>query len=370
MSYLIKHKYKPFVFLLDLAGKIVFFITKLKKFPKKVNKILVIRLDHIGDVVLTTPLIKSLKINFPDSELHVLCKPSSTQILKNNKNVNKIIEYNSSWFSRESKTDKFFDLIKKLRKEKYDLILEPKGDPRNIILGKLTEGYLIGYGTRGLGFLLNKEVKWNGKIMHIVLRNLDLLKNLKMKISDEQELILDLDSEKNIQKIFKKHKIKKNDVVLCINVGVGAPEREWSIENFKGLITEILKKLPNSKILITDAKQEKTNKISESITDSRLIDLGGKLNLSELISLIHKSTILISLESASMHIAATVNTPVIDIHSAITHKEEWGPYTQNCIILQKFIGLYADTKLALKAINSITSKEVFESVETLLEQNK
>ena len=158
--YKLNWKIKPFMFVVDVIGNILFFWTKLKIFPKKVNKILVIRLDHIGDMIMTTPVFKTLKKNFPDAKIDVLSRSVAKPAIEENTNIHKIIEYNASWFARGEKVDSFSGMAKKLRKEKYDLIFELKGDPRNIALAFCAGGYRIGYGIRGFGFLLGQEGSW------------------------------------------------------------------------------------------------------------------------------------------------------------------------------------------------------------------
>ena len=137
MEYNVDNKYKPFLYLIDSIGKVIFFWTKFRKFRKgNVKKILVIRLNEIGDLVLTTPVFKNLKVAFPKAQLHVLTKPKIDQILNGNKNIDKILNLNPKWLSRGGKASWGEAVIfaRTLRRERYDLVVELHAHPINIVL--------------------------------------------------------------------------------------------------------------------------------------------------------------------------------------------------------------------------------------------
>ena len=349
--YKINWKYKPFVFMIDTIGNVLFFWTKFKKFPKKINKILVIRLDHIGDMILTTPIFRTLKNNFPNAKVHVLSRSIAKPIIDNNSNINKIIEYNASWFSRGEKKDSFFTIAKKLKMEKYDLILELKGDPRNVLLSFLAGGYRVGYNIRGFGFLLNKTIKWKG-LKHITERYLDALRAIGcQKILPKLELFVDKNSERSVKKF-------QNNI--CIHSGVGAAERQWPLEYFSELIN-----LLNQKVILVDTDKSRIKSIMKNVKNKNNVVVLDNLNLKQLIALIKNSKLFIGLESVGIHIASAVGTPLIDIHSGVTYKEEWGPYQGKFIVLQKFVGLYANRKEAKLAMEKIKPWDVMEAINKL-----
>ena len=361
--YNIKPDYKPFIFLLDLLGNIIFFPLRFKKFPKDIKKILIIRLDHIGDMILTTPVFKSVKSNYPKAKVHVLCREITKPIIKNNPYIDRVISFNPPWFARNDRSSTWINKIKKLRKEKYDLIIELKSDPRNILIAFLIKGYKVGFASRGMGFLLNKQVKWDKKIKHIVLRNLDILKAIKVKkIFYKLELFNQSIKSKKIENILNK---SNSEFILGINPGVGAPEREWPIEKFAKLINLINNKF-NAKIVLFDNNTVRTKKIMKNVVNKKVVlDLSGKLNLSELIEAIKKCDLFIGLESAAIHIASAVGTPCIDIHSGVTYKKEWGPYQGKSIILQNFVGHYASKKKKIWSMESIKESRVIAAISKL-----
>lgn len=362
--YLTNNKFKPLLLLIDSIGHCLFFWKRFKKFPNKINKILIIRLDHIGDMILTTPIFSAFKKKYPHSEIHVLCRSLTKPIIDNNPYVDKIILFNSPWFARNDKSKKWYKQIKKLKKEKYDLVVELKADPRNILLTALIGGYNIGFGSRGLGFLLNKSVIWTKKIKHIVLRQIDILNAVNISCYHPKlELFPTASALKKADYLVNSI---KNKVIIGINPGVGAQERQWPLPYFTELINQIIKNKKISIVLLDTDEKRILQIISKVKNKNRILNLGGKLDLNGLISIIQKIDLLIGLESASIHIASAVGTPCIDIHSGVTYAKEWGPYQGKFIILQNFVGKYATQKEKIRAMTSITPKDVLVELNKLI----
>jgi ADP-heptose:LPS heptosyltransferase len=161
MTYLIRSPFKRrIVSIVDNFGKFIF-EKKGGERSKTINSILLIRLDHLGDVLLTTPAIKSLKQQFPDAQVTMVIKEWSFEVIRNNPHIDKIITFNPYWtISSEEGTEiesvvGMYRLIRMLRKERFDLAIDFKGDPRNILIAYLSGARRrISYGIRGGGFLL------------------------------------------------------------------------------------------------------------------------------------------------------------------------------------------------------------------------
>ncbi len=134
--YLVNWKFKPFLYVIDSIGNLLFWWTKRAKFPQNPKRILVIRLDQIGDMIMTTPVFEVLKKYCPDAEVHVLCRHMSKDVLQNNPFVDKIITMSPPWHAKSDVESKWYSVIPELR-GKYDVVFEMHGDPRNIVLSFL-----------------------------------------------------------------------------------------------------------------------------------------------------------------------------------------------------------------------------------------
>lgn len=314
--------YKPILSLIDLAGNIIFFPTKLKSFPREIRKILIIRLDHVGDAVMTTPVVKSLKMNYPMADVHVACRSLTGDVFSGNPNVSKVITVDAPWFSRNDFEgwSSFFGKISFLRKERYDLIIELHADPRNIILASLIGGYRVGYDIRGFGFLLNKVARYDNAEKHNIERNLDVLRSLNLvSLSTEPELFV---SKENSQKI---RKFLGNGKFVCINPGTGRQEKYWLKERWAGLCSRIEKS--GFKLLFTgspdDQKLVDEIILASGIKTKNYINIVGRTSLSGLAAAIKQCKLFIGPDTGPMHIARAVRTPLIGLFGPVD-PNVWG----------------------------------------------
>ena len=111
-------------------------------FPKDFTpkRILVVKLDHLGDVLLATPVFSNLRQTYPYAELHALTGAWSRVVLENHPDVNKVLEYNSPVFCRTGQPTSLretFQLYKQLRQKKYDLLVTLRNDWRTVCFALL-----------------------------------------------------------------------------------------------------------------------------------------------------------------------------------------------------------------------------------------
>ncbi|MBU1201202.1 MAG: glycosyltransferase family 9 protein [Nanoarchaeota archaeon] len=316
--YITQKKYWSFLFTIDIIGNILFFWTKLKKPPKRINKILFIRLEHIGDMVLATPIFESFKKEHPECKIHVLCKTLSEPIIKYNPYVNKIITYDPSWMIQRQEDPKktFYSLISTLRKEKYDLVFEMHGDPRNNLITFLTGSYTIGYSCRGGGFFLNKIIQYNPK-KRMIEQNLDLITNYCKKTTDKTRIFVDNNSKKEATKLMKKYNLKSKQYII-INPLSGRKEKDLTTEE----VNKFIKEYSDQKIVITGSKSEiEKNKVYNKYTN--IINVTGKTNLLVLTEIVQNAKKVIAPDTGIIHIAKAVKTPFEAVYKT-TDKSVWG----------------------------------------------
>ena len=125
-----------------IASAAVQWLCYRERLPKdfKPKRILVVKLDHLGDVVLATPVFSNLRRAYPNAELHALTGTWSRVVLEKHPDVNKVLEYNSPTFCRTGQPTplkEVFQLYQQLRHQKYDLLVELRGDWRIVCFALL-----------------------------------------------------------------------------------------------------------------------------------------------------------------------------------------------------------------------------------------
>ncbi|MCX8164971.1 MAG: glycosyltransferase family 9 protein [Aquificaceae bacterium] len=257
-------------------------------------RILLWQTAYLGDVVLTTPLIKSIRKSFPEAHIAFLGRPFIRELLEGFDI--ELITFNKSL--KES-----LQLIERIRG--FHVALCPHVSARSaLILFLAGIPIRIGFDRSELSWLYTHRVQhlWS---MHEAERNLQLLKPLGAKVWDRMpELLV---SREEIEKVKEKFKLPENFLVL--SPFSNFPLKEWHMGGW----LELIDKLPLPPVVIGTNKDKERARI---FADAGVKNLVGITSLRELISIISLSKAVISCDSAPVHIANAVNVPALSIYTA------------------------------------------------------
>ena len=304
------------------------------------KKILIVRPDRIGDVILSTPVIKNLKLAFPQSYIAFMCRPYTRETLEGNPNLDEVIVYDKYGKDKSPLATVRFAL--NLRKYHFDwaIILHPTNRAHLIAF---LAGIPVRVGwDRKLGQLLTKKIKHTkqqGK-KHESEYTLDLLRalNIPIKSKDTYFPVLS-EATARIEELLKAQGVTENDKLIVIHPSASCPSKRWPQEHFLKLI-ELLKDKGGFKIAAITSEGEREFG-EEAAKKSEVIDLRGKLSISEIGALLKRASLFISNDSGPVHIAASLNTPVISIFGRKDpglSPRRWGPQGKNSYYFHKDAG--------------------------------
>lgn len=351
---------------------------------QKIKKVLLLKPEGIGDLLCATPAVSAIKRNLPRSTITVLCSTLTAPLLRFNPKVDKVFSLDLFWLSplhlkvSLKSAWKILKSIWQLRKQHFDLIVDFRGDPRNILFILFLDGkYRLSYINQGLGFLLTNKVLESGEKQHIVERNLYLLgKFFPRPKNPKLELFLDKKSRKNSQKILKENSLFPKDRIIAVHIGFTSPKKAWRIENFLKLIKNLNNLYPHKKIALVGTREDKKNAeaLIKTCGSPKVIDLTGKLKLLETAWLIKRSDLTIACDSGLAHMATALGTPVVDLIGP-SDPVVWGPYDGERLTLHKNLPcspcvfkVYGSRCLYRKyrCMDIITTEEVAQKIELIL----
>jgi len=300
-----------------------------KPFPEKVEKILVVRLDHIGDLICSTPVLPVLKERFPNAKITLLTGKEGKAVFKENPLVNELIVFHTNWFSRAKILNpiEFIKIVLRLRKEKFDLGYDLRGDIRNIFLMSLGGvKFRIGYEIAGGAGLLHRIGEYDNRL-HQAELNLKLLTNsapdrehLKPKIYISGE------ERQEADELLSRAGIGLGNRAIAIHPEAGYPSKEWDETNLNELIERLIQD-PKNKIILLGLKRAK--KIAARFKSSeQVIDLVGRLSLRQMIAVISRCSAFIGNDSGPSHIAQALEVPALVIASGTNEYHKWGIWRQ------------------------------------------
>ncbi len=309
------------------------FRNKSVPYPIKndIRKILIYRCDAIGDFIVTTPVIQLIKENFPKAEVHFIVSPRNAKLLEHNNNVSKFFVYDGKFSS-------ILKLIPKIRKEKYNIAFtfmtyktSKVGTLLNVLLGSKTVKVAPAHKDR------EAEYSAYFNIMIPVVRNSANLVELQLKVvcdvlglnSRNQVAKFDLpvseDDRKYAEDFINQKKLEQFTV---FNLSAGRDYNQWSQNKNIEFLKRLLIEFPDLNIVLIASASEA--ELGENIikTFSGNIRLfPPPANLHKIIALIDKASIVISPDTAIVHIAAAKSVPVLAFYSGRTASlREWEPY--------------------------------------------
>lgn len=305
-------------------------------FPSSPHKILLVRLDHLGDVVMSLPVIHAIKSKFPSSEVWFLTGSQPALLLSKIKEINGVIAYDAPWFERKEGAKKSLgkvisehrSLIKKLRAEHFDLAIDLRGDIRHACLLWVSGvKYRIGYGVRGGGFLFN-NVPVYPKDLHEVVKNLSLISadTLKNKPVFPLVRIGDEARERVSQLLSSRHLDPKKKQWVVLHPHAGASSKRWQIEKFSAVANRLNERFAGRVAFIGSGEARDYTREILARMKNPAHDFLDQFSLEELAAFFERSALVVSTDSGPAHLAALLRIPVFLIFSAAHDPKVWAPY--------------------------------------------
>lgn len=340
----------------------------------KPKRILIIRTDRIGDVALSTPVIKALRDSFPDSYIAFMVRPYAREILEGNPYLDKVIIYDKYGIHKGFFSTLMFGL--RMRKEEFDtaIILHPTnrthiiafaaGIPNRIGLNKKLAVFL----TKALN-----DKKFLGQ-KHELEYTLDILRNIGIEVYDKSLYVpIKKSNQVLVDLKLSQRGVKSSDSLVAVHPGASCSSKRWPLENFASLIDRIKANF-DTRIIVVSGPEEVTQatELKKKIK-SEIVDLAGETSVGELAALLKRCKLFISNDSGPVHIATAVGTPNVVIFGRKQpglSPKRWGPMGKKDIALHKDVGcricLAHNCENDFKCLKAVTVEEVFNVVEKFI----
>ncbi|NME36011.1 MULTISPECIES: glycosyltransferase family 9 protein [Fusobacterium] len=265
-------------------------------------RILIIHTAFIGDIVLSTPLIKKIKDIYPDSDITYVTTPSGEAILKNNPHLNNIIVYDKR--GEHKGLSGVWQLGKRLRYENFNMVIVPHRYLRSSVLAWLSRSPIrIGYDIASGKCLFTQKIKYD-KTKHEVEKLLSFIAP-ENKQRYEIELYPSESEKEKISNIWKENNLEDKKVVI-LAPGSKWFTKQWPVEYFNEVI-EKLKVNKNIGIVVVGGKEEE----NLPIVKDGVVDLRGKTSLLQLADVLSRGDIVVTNDSSPIHIASAFKKPRI-----------------------------------------------------------
>lgn len=291
------------------------------------RRLLVIRLDQMGDVVQTLPALKALRHSYPKARIDCLTTSLGQQIIQATGLADRFFVWNCAWFDPGRPAGvPFLKLARWVKEGAYDVALELRGDARLIFLLRLLGvKNIVGYGCTGGGFLLDVDVPWNSQ-MHAVDKSLKLVEAIGAQAAgDEPDLASKYSRPSTVGAPGG------NRFRLAVHPDAGASAKRWPVENFIRLLARLL--LDASVEVDIIGSNSLIGEAFETELEGRVRNHMGKTTLPQLIDLLAQCDGLITNDSGPAHVMAALGKPVWILWSGTADPTVWTPRGKGDVFL-------------------------------------
>lgn len=295
--------------------------------PQPIRKILCVRVDNIGDVLMTTPALRALKQHF-DAEITLLASAAGSDVAPFIPEIDRVVTFDAPWvktYAAPPTSRSTLAMAERLRAERFDAAVIFSVYSQNplpaAMLTFLAEIPLrLGHSHENPYDLLTHWVpdpEPQKFIRHEVRRQLDLVAHLGAVTEDERlSLRPNLAAQTRVRQMLAAHHVDLTQPWLILHPGVSEERRRYRAAGYASAGQRISQYL-GCRILVTGiaAEEEIVHRVAQDIGPAA-IPLAGAFSLEEFISLLDMAPMLITNNTGPVHMAAALGTPVVDVYAA------------------------------------------------------
>lgn len=311
------------------------------------KKFLIIQTAFTGDVILATSVVEKLHQFFPDAQIDFLLRKGNEGLLENHPFIHEVIV----WDKQQNKLQNLFKIISKVRKNKYDVVVNLHRFASSGLITALSGAKeKIGFDKNPFSFLFTKKIvhvishpsSWRaagGEAVHEIERNNDLIKNLTDNIPAKPKLY-PTDSDFKEISSFTSH-ISHLNSYICI-----APASVWFTKQFpKEKWVELINKLPDdlnvyllgssSDAILCEWIISNVSRLKSQIS----FNMAGKLSILQSAALMKGAKMNYVNDSAPLHIASAMNAPVTAVFCSTVPAFGFGPLSDQSKVVETKVEL-------------------------------
>jgi len=295
----------------------------------KPRHILVLQLDEIGDVLLSTPALHYLRKAFPQAKIDVAVRPGGEKVLAENPDVDNLITVDISRFSAGASFQDFKKAklaaaqIRKKSDVDYDLGIDLRSDLRTIyILYKLGVKARVSQAIRSGGFWLTNEAPFAGQ-QHEVERKLGIARFVRKidasTFNDKLRFYVSEANRHEAQSVLRQNGISAAEKFVVMHIFAGWQPKEWPQNRFAEMADYLYQQYDLRSVIIgTEAEARRID--ASALNREGVINIAGQTSLAETAAIIESAQLFIGNDSGPMHLAAAVHTPVVALFGQNTPK--------------------------------------------------
>jgi heptosyltransferase-2 len=343
-----------------------------------IRKILVIRLDRIGDMVMTTPIFRALKEKWPDAQITALTNPVNQNIVINNPFVDYILVYDRGNMHKSISNRLIF--LRSIRERDFDLVIDPYLDyelKTSFITHFIGKRFRLGFEFAGREIFYN--IRYNPNMFtassekrHMIDYYLDLVTCLGIEAKQrEPEIFLNTGEKENAYKLLEKAGVNPESKIIGIHPGGNYQSQRWPIKRFAAISDHLITNYDVKVVLFAGQAEKQLLSEFEGYASKTPIFLCD-LSLREFMSTLSHCSLFLCNNTGPLHIATALNIPTVSTMGP-TIPYHWWPHGKNHIVLREDLDCSPCKKGICKThecIEQIKTEDFLSAVKVQLEHLK
>ncbi|MGC8784706.1 MAG: lipopolysaccharide heptosyltransferase I [Armatimonadota bacterium] len=301
---------------------------------QRIERVTIVKLSSIGDVVHALPVSAALKRSFPHLQITWITEERCAEVVTGNPYLHEVITIPGKTWRRGVWRPHTWQEVRRvvslLRSRRFQLAIDLQGLLKSAVVAWLTGAPVrIGYHWQREGaWLFNRVVPKEPTSVHVVQEYLDVARYLGAETEPvEFPLFIPPEAEERVRRLLQEEGISPPEGFISINPSAGQPFKRWRAERWAELITLIdwQYRLP---VVLVGGKADRP--LAEEIrarTAAPFVDLVGRTNLKELAVILRRSVVHLCGDTGSAHISAALGKPVIGLYGPTNHLRT-SPYGQ------------------------------------------
>lgn len=340
------------------------------------NSILVINLMHVGDLLLVTPVLRTLRTNYPQAKVTLLADKKLEDLVKYNQNIDELITIDKKGY--HNTLPHYLAFIKEIRQRKFDLVVNLHANERASAIAAFSGAdRIIGYSSWGFGVFFDFVMKNRKKIKHQVHSHFDVLKEgIGISRIDDRgiEMWLDDEAEQAADKLWQTQFPDPSIRVIGLNIGASWPTKRWPKEYFSELADRLIDEgygIAYFGGTMDLTLVEQTVSLMKHKDHRNVAVFTGKLTLLELAAMLKKCTAFVTNDSGPMHVAVAMNVPLVSMFGA-SPVIGFSPYNETSVVLKSPVDCHPcyshECNIGLKCMREIPVDLVLEKTVELVKE--
>jgi len=321
-----------------------------------IKEILIINLSNIGDVILTLPSIDLIRGNFPKAKLTMLVGPKAKSLFEKDPHIENLIIYDKHKSFKEK-----IKLTLNLKKYNFDMILDFRHTAFPIFVNARYKSPIL---------LRDKDARLHKKEMY--LRITKAIFPFDVELQSEPNIFTGSEDQDYINRLIKLNNISSSKKMVVVAPGAASHIKRWTEGGFAQVCDRLIDEYSAQIIFVGDEKDLTVTEKIISKMQRNSVNLVDKTSLKQLSVLLKKCDLLVSNDSAVMHMGSYLNIPVLAIFGP-TDPKKYGPWNSKSRLVRKEIFCSpcpkAQCRYNLECMRLLKPEDVFKKAEAMLQMN-